>query len=247
MDEICDLFVEKKQYRNKNELAPQHPFRLLVVGPSGGGKTNIIMNLVLEYLEFDKLYLFAKDLQEEKYITLIALFQSLEKKYQDENETDETLIEYYDDPTKVSIDSFNPNKQNLVIFDDQITESKENQQKINDLFVRGRKTPNCSIVYLTQSFFHTPPLLKKQCNYIILMNVNSQRELQEISKTYATDIDYKVFKSLYSECTKEQWGFMVLDMKTTNRCMKYRCKFDGLYSHCDESTDNLQNTQGNNN
>lgn len=227
MDEICDKFVEKKVYRNKNELAPQHPFRMLVVGPSGGGKTNIVMNLIMEYLDFDKLYLFAKDLQEEKYLTLIALCQSTAKSAGiEENE----VIEYYDDPTKVDISSFDPQKQNLVVFDDMVTESKKNQELIDNLFVRGRKTPNCSVMYLTQSFFNTPPLLKKQVNYIILLNVNNQRELQEISKTYATDIDYKEFKQMYKDCIAEQWGFMVLDMKTTNKCMKYRCKFDGLYN-----------------
>lgn len=226
MDEICEKFVEKKVHRNKNPLAPQHPFRLCVIGPSGGGKTNIVMNLVLEYLEFDKIYIYAKDLQEEKYLTLIGLAESMAKAAGVESSE---VIEYSDDPTKVDINSFDGEKQNLVIFDDMVTESKENQKNIDQLFVRGRKTPNCSLIYMTQSYFNTPPLLRKQLNYVILLNVNNQRELQEIAKTYATDIDYKEFKEMYKECTQEQWGFMVLDMKTTNRCLKYRCKFDGLW------------------
>lgn len=224
MDEICDKFVEKKKYRNKNPLAPQHPFRAVVLGPSGSGKTNVVMNLVMEHLEFDKLYIFAKDLEEEKYLTIIGLAEHMAK----EAGIDPIeVIEYHDDPTKVDIGNFDPKKQNLCIFDDMVTESKENQSKIDELFVRGRKTPNCSVMYLTQSYFNTPPLLRKQVNYVIAMNVDNQRELQEISKTYATDIDYKEFKQLYKDCVKQDFGFLVIDMK--NKKLKYRCCFDNIY------------------
>src|SRR4051794_18957362 len=114
MDSICDQFVDKKKHKNINELAPQHPFRLLIIGPSGAGKTNIVMNLVIKYLCFDKIYIFAKDLQEEKYLMMIALFQNLEKEYQKINETDDKLVKFSDDLNSVDIDSFDGNKQNLV-------------------------------------------------------------------------------------------------------------------------------------
>ena len=229
LDPLCNKFVEKKIHRNSNPLAPQHPFRCLVTAPSGGGKTNLVMNLILKFLEFDKLYIFAKDLEEEKYKVLIGIMEAVEKQYNEANGTNEKIIVFSTDLNDVNIDEFDKDKQNLVIFDDMITESKQNQKIIDDLFVRGRKTPNCSLLYLTQSFFNTPPLLKKQCNYIILMNVGSKRELIEIAKTYATDIDFKEFKELYSDCVSKPYGFMVIDNKTTNRCMKYRSTFDGLY------------------
>ncbi len=42
-----DNMCEQKQYMNKNPLAPQWPFRLLVVGPSGSGKSNLVLNLIV--------------------------------------------------------------------------------------------------------------------------------------------------------------------------------------------------------
>ena len=47
-------------YLNTYKLAPQHPCRLLIAGNTGTGKTNIVMNLILQYLSYDKFYLFAK-------------------------------------------------------------------------------------------------------------------------------------------------------------------------------------------
>ena len=229
IDNVIDQFVEKKKHHNINELAPQHPFRLLAIGPSGAGKTNIIINLVLKYLYFDKLYLYVRDLQEDKYKFLIAFFEKLQKQYNEDNDTEDSIIEYSDNLSSLTIDQFDSELQNLVIFDDQITESKENQKIIDELFVRGRKSPNCSLIYQTQSYFDTPKLMRKQMNYLILLNVNNKRELKEIAKTYATSIDFHEFQKLYQECTNEPYGFMVIDYVTQKLPLKFRCKFDGLY------------------
>ena len=48
------------------------PYRKLVIGPSGSGKTNILLNLIQQYKNrIDKIYLYAKDLEEPKYQFLI--------------------------------------------------------------------------------------------------------------------------------------------------------------------------------
>lgn len=44
----------------------QHPFRLLITGSSGCGKTNLLLNLDYDYLNFDRLYVCAKDIFEPK-------------------------------------------------------------------------------------------------------------------------------------------------------------------------------------
>ena len=91
-------------------------------------------------------------------------------------------------------------------------------------------------MYQTQSYFDVPKIMRLNSNYVILLNANNQRELIEIAKTYASDIDFKEFKSLYKQCTSEPFGFMLLDMVSPHKCMKYRCNFDGLY--CEEKEDN---------
>ena len=47
------------------------PFRMLIIGPSGSGKTNILLHLINDLHPIDKIYLYAKDLQEPKYKYLI--------------------------------------------------------------------------------------------------------------------------------------------------------------------------------
>ena len=46
-------------------------FRMLIIGPSGSGKTNILLHLINNLHPIDKIYLYAKDINEPKYEYLI--------------------------------------------------------------------------------------------------------------------------------------------------------------------------------
>ena len=46
---------------------PDHPYRILILGCSGSGKTNSLFNLISHQPDIDKIYLYAKDPYETKY------------------------------------------------------------------------------------------------------------------------------------------------------------------------------------
>ena len=56
-----------KEHNEKWPFIPDHPYRILVIGGSGPGKTNLLLNLIKEQDDIDKIYLYAKDLSEPKY------------------------------------------------------------------------------------------------------------------------------------------------------------------------------------
>ena len=60
-----------KKHNEKWPYIPGHPYRILIIGGSGSGKTNILLNLINEHHDIDKIYLYAKDLNEPKYKILI--------------------------------------------------------------------------------------------------------------------------------------------------------------------------------
>ena len=57
----------KKEHNIKWPYIPDHPYRILITGGSGSGKTNALLNLINEQDDIDKIYLYAKDLSEPKY------------------------------------------------------------------------------------------------------------------------------------------------------------------------------------
>ena len=60
-----------KERNEKWPFIPDHPYRILIIGGSGSGKTNALLNLIKEQDDIDKIYLYAKDLSEPKYEFLI--------------------------------------------------------------------------------------------------------------------------------------------------------------------------------
>ena len=63
---------ENKTKHNKNwPYIPDHPYRVLIIGGSGSGKTNVLLNLIENQPDIDKIYLYAKDPYEAKYQQLI--------------------------------------------------------------------------------------------------------------------------------------------------------------------------------
>ena len=61
----------KTEHNSKWSYIPYHPYRILIVGGSGSGKTNALMNLIKNQLYIDKIYLYGKDPYEAKYQYLI--------------------------------------------------------------------------------------------------------------------------------------------------------------------------------
>ena len=63
---------ENKKEHNPNwPYISDHPYRILIKGGSGSGKTNALLNVIHNQPYIDKIYLYGKDLYEAKYQFLI--------------------------------------------------------------------------------------------------------------------------------------------------------------------------------
>ena len=60
-----------KEQSEKWPNIPDHSYRILIIGGSGSGKTNAMLNLINEQSDIDKIYLYVKDLNKPKYEYLI--------------------------------------------------------------------------------------------------------------------------------------------------------------------------------
>ena len=65
-----------KEHNEKWPYIPDHPYRILVIGGSGSGKTNVLLNLIKQQGDIDNLfvlmiYLYAKDLSEPRHQFLL--------------------------------------------------------------------------------------------------------------------------------------------------------------------------------
>ena len=62
MNNFDDYTNENKTKHNQKwPYIPDHPYRILIIGDSGSGKTKAFLNLVNIQADIDKIYLYAKD------------------------------------------------------------------------------------------------------------------------------------------------------------------------------------------
>ena len=101
-----------------------------------------------------KIYLYAKNLEQEKYQNLMKKMREMSRQigYDILNVSNDKII-------PVNEMDCEDNKK-VVIFDDYLCE--KNQRQLIDYFIQGRHK-NCSVIYLSQSFYKTPKDIRLNC------------------------------------------------------------------------------------
>ena len=69
-----DPGFSESSYKQGHPCMPADVFRMLICGPSNSGKTSILLHMLYELLGFDKIYLFSKNLHQNKYQALLQDF-----------------------------------------------------------------------------------------------------------------------------------------------------------------------------
>ena len=210
------------EYTNENKrkhnpywpYISDHPYRILIIGGSGSGKTNALLNLIEDQPDIDKIYLYAKDPYEDKYQFLINKRESIGLKHFNDPKA---FIEYSNDMYDVykNINNYNPDKENkiLIVFDDMIADMINNKKLnsiVTELFIRGRKQ-NISLVFITQSYFKVPKDVRLNTTHFFIMKISNKRELQQIPLNHSSDINIKDFINIYKKCTDKPYSFLVND------------------------------------
>lgn len=174
------------------------PFRLCCVAPSGSGKTNWLVNL---------LALFSRDPGTFHHITICT------------RNKDEPLykwLEGLNDRIKIVeglenapiLDKMDKDFNNLVIFDDLVLE--KNQTRVANYYIRARKL-NCSVCYLSQSYFAIPKIVRSNCTYLVLLKLSGARELNLILSEGGLGIDKNELLRIYKEATAEKFSPLIID------------------------------------
>jgi hypothetical protein len=214
----------KNRYRDKNFFAPKWPFRLLCCGTSGSGKTVMIFNLIKKYLIYDTISIYSASLDQNIYQEFLEEMERLAE----ENEDAIGKFHFSDDLNRVvPVKEMDKEEQNLVIFDDFMT--TKNQSVIVEYFSKGRHN-NCSVIYLSQSYYTTPKDIRLNCNYFALFKGANASDLQHLRKEHSGSVDEKTFELLYKEATSEPHGFLLVDKRAKEKALMFRYKFDGLFT-----------------
>jgi energy-coupling factor transporter ATP-binding protein EcfA2 len=184
----------------------------LVVGGTGCGKSNAIMNLL--YLSSHGQGVFAKIILVCK--TDETLYTFLKKKIPPEQ-----LIIYKSINDLPDCNTFETQytkepkqrEETLLIIDDFIAdcEDKKMRQKIENFAIFGRKKALTQI-YLAQSYFKVPKTIRLQLHYLWLLSLPNKKDLSLVLSSYSLPVEENDLKEMVKEATKEKLSFLKINL-----------------------------------
>lgn len=165
------LLPERKTIKGCEKTGIKYsPYFLLISGRSGLGKTNALIELLhRQNGSFDKVILccmsFASD----------PLYVSMKM-------NNPTSFDVYEKEVP-SPDLYLGDKGSKLFIVDDMVGNKKFAPAINEWFIRGRKAGS-SMIYITQSFFDVPTLVRRSLSSLFLFSSNSKSELNLITSNY---------------------------------------------------------------
>ena len=184
------------------------PFRGLIIGGCGAGKTNLLLDIITKMNgTFNNIVICCKSKNEPLYEYLAEKCPSI------------VFREGIDEIPEM--EEFEDAGQSLIVFDDLVLE--KDQKKIAEYYIRARKIGDgISCIYLTQNFYKTPKTIRVNCNYIFSKKLSSKKDLSMILDEFSLELDLDTMKQLYTNFTKKKTDFFMIDIENSDLEHKYR-------------------------
>ena len=209
-----------KKYLSKSDNPNIHlhginrlAFRMVVNAPSGSGKSNMIVNLIELFSKgegtFSTIEIFCRCKDE-------PLYQYLADKTKGAIKIYENLTELKD------INTYDKTENHLIVFDDLCLE--KDQSKISEFFLRGRKQ-GVSLIYLSQSFYQIPKMIRLNSNYLVILKLGQKRNLNMIMSELSLGVTKDQLLKIYNYATRDKFSVLIVDLDQADINKKFRKNF----------------------
>jgi len=108
------------------------------------------------------------------------------------------------------LDKMDKQANHLVCFDDLVL--AKNQSAIENYYIRARKL-NCSVIYLSQSYFRIPKIIRNNCSYMVILKLSGNREVNLILSEFGLGVTKEQLLGLYKFATQEKFSPLLIDLE----------------------------------
>ena len=180
-------------YKDEHELDVL--MRAIICTGSGGGKTNLLVNILYAMSDtFHKVIVVTKERE--------PLYDMLQERLGDR-------IQIFLQGEFTGLPVLPSYQAGLVVFDDMVLSQTKN---IGEVFIRCRKQ-HYGAIFISQSYYGITKIIRQNCNYVWLGKGILERDLKLILSDYSINIPRDEIMQIYFKITSEKMHFMLLDMQ----------------------------------
>jgi hypothetical protein len=200
-EKIPTHLLNKVNNPNYNLHKLKLPFRMCIVAPSGSGKTNFLINLIHlfscgEKGTFQTIHIITRNADEPLYKWITSKCPSI------------IIKEGLTNTPK--LDDFDKEENHLVVWDDLVL--SKDLSNVENYYIRARKL-NCSVIFISQSYFKIPKIIRNNCSYMILLKLSGNREVNLILSEFGLGITKDELLEIYKYATSEKFSPLLIDLE----------------------------------
>ncbi len=235
--------IQLKEYNCKqskySDVVPKLPMRSMLVGPSGGGKTVLLTNMILDIYRgcFSRVYIWSPSINVDStwlpvkdYIRDHIKPNEREKIYFDSYEpseleqvikTQQKVIDYQKEQKHKDL------YQILIVIDDfaDDTNFTRRSQLLHQLYIRGRHYM-ISTITSTQVYKAISNVVRKNMTHLFIYRLRNYSDLEAIVEELSAVYDKKTLLQIYHEAIDEPYSFLYVNLMQKQRERMFMSRFD---------------------
>ena len=238
---IAPIKVQEFEVKqSKYEMVGKLPTRAIVCAPSGGGKTVLLSNLILDIYRncFSRIYIFSPSIDIDytwtpvkKHIAndMKALESEDEQFYFNEYDPDalENIIETQHKVTNyMKKHNYKTLYQILIVIDDFADDPSFTRQSklLHHLYVRGRHN-SISTITSTQKYNVIAPIVRINATQLYVFRLRNFKDLEAIVEELSAVADKKTLLEIYHTAREQPYSFLFVNLVAHNKQDMFHIKF----------------------
>ena len=235
--------IQLKEYNCKqskySDVAPKLPMRSVLVGPSGGGKTVLLTNMILDIYRdcSSRVYIWSPSINVDStwkpvkdYIRDHIKPNDREKCYFDSYEpseleqvikTQQKVIDYQKEQKHKDL------YQILIVIDDFADDTNFTRKStlLHQLYIRGRHYM-ISTITSTQVYKQISPIVRKNMTHLFIYRLRNYGDLEAIIEEMSAIYDKKTLLQMYHEAISEPYSFLYINLMQKDKSKMFMQRFD---------------------
>jgi hypothetical protein len=108
------------------------------------------------------------------------------------------------------LDKYDKDFNHLLVWDDLVL--SKDLSMVENYYIRARKL-NVSVIFISQSYFRIPKIIRNNCSYMVLLKLSGQREVNVILSEFGLGVTKDELIEIYKYATSEKFSPLVIDLE----------------------------------